>query len=78
MIRARFKTDAEDERPINWPIKHPYWCSGSGDGFWVILAYADDEQEILRNWPEATDIDSTPVDGYVFTDRFAKPDWFKQ
>ena len=76
MIRARFKTDAEDWRPINWPIKHPYWCTGYGDGYSIIVAYADDEAEILTNWPEAYAIEGDEVDGYTFTSRFPCPDWF--
>lgn len=76
MIRCRFRTKAEDYRPVNWPIKHPYWCTGYGDDYSIIVAYADDEAEIMRNWPEAYDLDSEERDKYVFTDRFAKPDWF--
>lgn len=83
MIRARFHANANDPRPINWPLKHPYWVTGygewAGEGYATIVAYADDEAEILANWPEAadSDIESIPVDGYTFTDRFPKPDWFK-
>jgi hypothetical protein len=83
VIRARFKTDADDYRPVNWPIKHPYWCTGHGlrhftdeDGYSIIVAYADDEAEIMTNWPEAYEIDAQPADEYVFTSRFPKPDWF--
>lgn len=84
MIRARFKTDAEDYRPVNWPIKHPYWCTGQGmrhytdggPGYAVIVAYADDEEEIRRNWPEAYAIESDPATEYQFSSRFQKPDWF--
>ena len=79
MIRARFKVSSEDYRPVNWPIKHPYWCTGyDGDGVCAtIVAYADDEAEVLRNWPEATGIDAEECTEYVFTERFPKPDWFK-
>ncbi len=77
MIRARFHTPCADYRPVNWPIKHPYWCTGyDPDDHPIIAAYADDEAEILRNWPEAEDIESDEVDEYKFTDRFRKPDWF--
>lgn len=76
MIRARFKANFPDYRPVNWPVKHPYWCSGYGDGFSVVVAYADNEEEILSNWPESEDIDFEHVDGYRFTERFPKPDWF--
>lgn len=78
MIRARFKTGAADYRPINWPIKHPYWCTGYGDDYATIVAYADDEAEILHNWPEAYDIDSVEADEYKFTGRFQRPNWFNE
>lgn len=81
MLRVRFYTAAEDWRPVNWPIKHPYWKSGeAGDGSYSILvAYADDEQYIYDNWPEATDLDimDEECDSYTFTGRFPKPEWFK-
>lgn len=77
MIRARFKANDSDYRPVNWPIKHPFWCTGYTDDRSIIVAYADDEQEILRNWPEAEDIESEQVDDYVFTSRFPRPDWLE-
>jgi hypothetical protein len=74
MIRARFKCD--DERPISWPVKHPFWCTGYDSyGSCIVVAYADDEEEITELWPEARDIDSEPVTEYKFTERFPKPDW---
>ncbi len=76
MIRCRFKTTHDDYRPANWPIKHPYWCTGSGDDYHVIVAYADNEEEIMANWPEAYDLDPEEINGYVFDDRFRKPEWF--
>lgn len=77
MLRVRFKANAEDYRPVTWPIKHPYWCTGySGDNS-IIVAYADSEDEILELWPEAQELDVTEVSQYLFTDRFPKPDWFE-
>lgn len=78
MIRARFRANLGDYRSVNWPVKHPYWCSGYGKDYSIVVAYADDEAEILRNWPEATDIDAEEKTEYVFTDRFPKPDWFNK
>lgn len=75
MIRARFKTNQDDPRPVVWPIKHPYWITGYGDDYAVIVAYADDEAEVLRNWPDAKDIDADPADEYAFSSRFPQPDW---
>jgi hypothetical protein len=78
MIRARFKANEDDYRPVNWPVKHPYWCTGYGDGYSTVVAYADNEEEILSNWPEAKEIESEEVEGYTFTDRFPKPEWFTE
>ena len=78
MIRARFKADAEDYRPIKWPPPGPYWCTGyAGDmSSAVVVAYADSEDQIREYWPEATDIESEPRDSYTFTDRFPQPQWW--
>lgn len=78
MLRIRFQANPEDPRPINWPIKHPYWVTGyAGDNSYaIVVSYADDRQYILENWPDATELDVQEVDGYVFTDRFPKPAWF--
>lgn len=80
MLRVRFHANSEDPRPINWPIKHPYWISGeAGDGSYaIVVAYADDLQYIYANWPEATDVDVMEEDAtYSFSGRFPKPEWFE-
>ena len=79
MIRARFFVNSDDYRPVIWPVKHPYWCTGYTDDDGnkaVLVAYADDENEIRKNWPDAANIESDPADEYTFTDRFPKPEWF--
>jgi len=78
VIRARFQANYEDPRPVNWPIKHPYWITGhAGDGSYaIVVAYADDEAEVLLNWPDAKNIDSEEVTEYTFTSRFPRPSWF--
>lgn len=52
MIRARFcvsKGDCgNDYRPIKWPIKYPYWCSGENDEIFFMVAYADDVYQITE------------------------------
>ena len=78
MIRARFKANEDDYRPVNWPVKHPYWCTGYGDGYSVVVAYADNVEEVKQNWPEAYDIDFEEVSTYHFSSRFPKPEWFKE
>ncbi len=80
MLRVRFYTNAPDYRSVNWPIKHPYWCTGytsrADEEYAVIVAYADNLEYIMANWPEATEIDATEVDNYVFNSRFERPEWF--
>lgn len=76
MIRCRFLVDAEDPRPINWPIAHPYWISGETDKYNVLIAYAEDEAEIMRNWPDAYSLDSEQVEAITFTGRFPRPRWY--
>jgi len=78
LLRVRFKTKEQDYRPVNWPIEYPYWNTGDGEDFSVIVAYASSMEYIVENWPEAYDIDVEPVDGIVFTDRFRKPDWYNR
>lgn len=77
MIRCRFTVKHKDFRPLHWPIKHPYWCTGYDSDDWpIVVAYADDEAGILENWPEAEDLDSEDADDYFFSDRFPKPYWW--
>lgn len=78
MIRARFyikKSDCgNDYRPVKWPIKYPYWCSGESDDSFILVAYAEDEDSIKELWPEAYDINVLEKDTEVkFTLRFPKP-----
>lgn len=80
MIRARFKANHDDPRPVNWPLKHPYWITGyAGDeSHATVVAYADDLEEIKRNWPEADEIEHTDETEYSFSGRFPKPKWFQE
>jgi hypothetical protein len=75
MIRARFYVNDTDPRPVVWPITHPYWVTGYTDGYTIIVAYADDTAEILRLWPDATEIESTNETLYYFSKRFPWPEW---
>lgn len=77
MIRARFFVKSDDYRPVNWPIDHPYWLSAQGEDFFILVAYAEDLEEIWINWPDSYNVESEEVAGYVFTERFPCPDWFK-
>lgn len=78
MVRARFRADPEDYRPVKWPPPGPYWCSGqAGNGSYsIVVAYADSEEQINEFWPEASHIYATEETEMVFTDRFPKPEWW--
>lgn len=77
MLRVRFRANEDDYRPIDWPVRHPYWCTGYGPHYSTVVSYADNLEYILENWPEATEITVEECDGYTFTDRFPRPEWFK-
>lgn len=79
MLRVRFKANGDDYGPVKWPVKHPYWCSGSAaDGsFSIVISYADSAAYIYENWPEAKDLAIDECESYTFTSRFPKPDWFE-
>lgn len=82
MLRVRFKIKFDDcgndYRPVVWPIKHPYWCTGEGDDHYVLLAYVDSQDILAHQWPEAYDLEIEEVDKIEYTSRFKKPDWYEE
>jgi len=82
MIRARFKANLDDYRPVKFPTPYPYWCSGCSEEHSIVIAYADSEKQILEFWPEAEDIEYEDIEEneIIFSERFPKPepDWYKR
>jgi hypothetical protein len=80
MILAKFKTNCNNFHPITEQPKHPYWCIGyiGSQEYAKMIAYADDTDYILENWPDAIDIDEEEVQCYTFNERCPKPDNFKE
>lgn len=80
MIRARFKANPDDWRPVFWPPPGPCWCTGyAGDeSHAIVVAYAKDEDQIREFWPEAADIETTEEREIVFTSRFARPSYWPE
>jgi len=78
LIRVRFYADIDDYRPVNWPVKYPYWCTGRGWKYSILVSYADGRDYIMANWPEASDLDIQEVDSIQFDGRFPKPFWYKE
>ena len=80
--RVRFRANPDDYRPIVFPPPGPFWCSGEGDGYSIIVAYMPAPfkvEELLKYWPEANHVEEMQRDtGISFSDRFAKPTWWKE
>lgn len=77
MLRVRFKANPDDYRPVKWPVKYPFWCSGYGEEYSIVIAYVDSIEQIYELWPEATELDAEERSEITFTSRFPKPDWYK-
>lgn len=77
MIRSRFFIDVDDYRPVKWPIKYPYWCTGEApDIGYSIVTYTDTLDEIWELWPEAKLVEHSIVTEIIFSSRFPKPHWY--
>ena len=77
-LRARFHTNAEDPRPVNFPPPGPYWVTGyTGDlEKAVVVAYIKYAKDLDAYWPDAEDVTVSCAEGITFTERFPKPDWW--
>lgn len=82
MIRVLFtlskKLVSDDYRPVIWPIKYPYWCTGESDTDFTMVAYVDSIVILKKQWPEAANIEFEEVSGITFSSRFPKPDWYTE
>ena len=75
--RYRFKTHSvQDYRPLVFNPRYPWWCSGEGNDCAVIIAYLPPDEDLLKYWDDAFDIDVENRDEITFTDRFPKPSYF--
>ena len=84
MLRYRFKTKSvEDWRPLIdlKDIGMPYWCSGEGgcgsDSYAIIICYLPNDEDLLKYWDDAYDIDVQYVDDIEYSSRFPKPEYLK-
>ena len=76
--RYRFSTKSvEDYRPLKFNPSFPWWCSGFGDDYAVIIAYLPANENLKEYWDDAFDIDFTEEEQIIFYDRFPKPDYYK-
>lgn len=81
MIRARFKTNSEDCRPLKVSDKFPWWCTGYDDDNAIIVAYEKDLKSLSNRWPEIEhyidDVEFDIVNEIKYSSRFPKPDYIK-
>jgi hypothetical protein len=76
-LRYRFKTKSlDDYRPIIFNPKYPWWCSGEGDDYAIIIAYLPKSEPLEKYWDDAFDIDFTEEREINFSSRFPKPDYY--
>ena len=74
----RFKTKSvEDYRPLvdMKDIQMPWWCTGSGYDYVIIVCYLPKNEELEKYWDDAYDVEEKPVSEIKYTDRFQKPEW---
>lgn len=78
-VRLRFCTRADDWRPLRFPPPGPYWNSGYGDDYNIMVAYfpLNEEPTLMEYWPDAYEIDMTLECGKIrFSKRFPRPEWW--
>lgn len=76
-VRYRFHANDVDFRSVIFPPPGPYWCSGYGDGYSVVIAYLPKGIELTKYWPEASNVSSDEMDQIRFSDRFPEPQWWR-
>jgi len=79
--RYRFNTFAvEDNRPLIFNPKYPWWCSGYGENnngeYSVIVAYLPADEDLFKYWDDAFEVEFTEEEKITFSGRFPKPSYF--
>ena len=77
-IRARFEANLDDFRPVKFPPPGPYRGTGFNDDHYYVVAYVKNLNQIKEFWPEANNIEHEERLQITFTDRFPKPNWWKE
>jgi hypothetical protein len=91
--RYRFHTrSVDDYRPLIFNPAYPWWCSGEGwdsqrlvkgelvleNEYVTIIAYLPENEDLKAYWDDAYDVDFKEYDELIFTDRFPKPEYYKE
>lgn len=84
--RYRAYVNGKDSRPVVWPPAHPWWESGHTGSNSIIIAYCENVEQMVAQWPEIVpgtlDSEGCKVDSYeernciTFSTRFQPPDWW--
>lgn len=75
----RFKTNSiDDYRPLLFNPKYPWWCTGYGEGYAIIVAYLPKDEDLKKYWDDAYSIDVQSKENIEFSDRFQKPSYFQE
>lgn len=75
--RYRFHANLDDPRPVEFPPPGPYWISGEGEDYSIVVAFLPSDVDLRRYWPEASDVDHEDCEAITYTSRFPKPDWYE-
>jgi hypothetical protein len=80
MIQFRFKVPGDDGRPMDFPPEGPFWTTGYGDDYAIVVAFSPNESVLTQNdrWPDAYDIDDGGEQPIEFSVRFPKPIWWDE
>ena len=81
MIRARFEIPyyaAKDYRPVIWIVNHPFWLCGRTQYCYIVVAYADDVEQLMEQWPYANILKIDQKEKIEFSTRFYKPIWYRE
>lgn len=77
--RYRFCTySVNDYRPLIFNPKFPWWCNGFSDDdkSAIIIAYLPNDENLLKYWNDAFNIEFEDRNEIIFTSRFPKPSYF--
>ena len=81
MIRVRFELPyyvTRDFRPIIFYPNWPYWVCGRLPYAYMMVAYAENMEQIYEQWPHANVIRCEYRRKIVFNARYWRPRWYRR
>ena len=69
----------DDYRPLvdMKEIQMPWWCTGGGEDYAIIVCYLPEAESLYKYWDDAYEIEKERRNCIVYTDRFPKPNYIK-